>query len=1026
MTTQGHRHVRIAALLAIASSVALRGADVPRSNSTYAEKYGATNNPADIDPARDLPRYPAVEPKDALATWRVKPGFKLEFAAHEPQVRDPVAICFDENGRMFVCEMIDYPESRDVSPHLGRITMLEDKDGDGYYETSTVFADDLPWPTGLIWANGGLFVAATPDIWRIEDRNGDGRADFREKVFTGFGTGLKLLNVQGLINHFQWGPDNRIHVDCGAGNRGEITSPKRPELAALETGGRDFWFDPRTYAYGIEEGGEQFGMSFDDYGRKFGSSNSDHLQFWVYDEKESGRNPFFTMPPARQSIAADGAAAEVYRISPDEPWRIARTRWRVGGVVSGPIEGGGRVSGYFTGASGTLVYRGDAYGPEFVNNTFTGEVAGNLFHRKQIFPDGASLVGRRPTGEEHVEFAASTDTWVRPASFANAPDGCLYICDMYREIVEHPWSIPEEIKHHLDLNSGNDRGRIYRLVRDDPAWQRRTTVALGRAPTAELVRTLEHRNGWHRDTATRLLYERQDAAAVPLLVGVVKESSVAVAKLHALQALQGLNAIDEDTLVAALADRDEHVRERAAGLAEDWCGQHGADARLAEALGRLVNDPAPRVRLQLAFTLEAALGSRTAGGTTTSGAASPANVAAALVALARRDSADPWISSAILGAPPAQIRDVLFTPLTSDTGEPKPADEFIAHLIEIRAAAEPGDNTALIDFVANHAAKPTWLQALGDGLRRGGTTLEQADRQHRLRPVFTRAASVAPDRRAPLPARLDAIEVLGFTSPRDSTPPLVACLEPGDADAVQTAAIRTLARTVAPDISRVLIGHWPSYTTAARQAVLAAFITRDDRSLELLNAIQAGRIKPGELSATDVQGLIRRKSPEVAGLARTVLASVIPPSRAEVAAKFQPAVALAGDASRGHLHYARCMPCHRAANEGFAVGPDLLTVKNKGRDGILTAITDPNKEVASQFIAYTIATNDGQTLVGIITRDDATTVTIKMPGAAEVTIPRANIKSTTSSGHSLMPEGIEAGMSVQDMADLLTFIEQLK
>ena len=358
--------------------VLLRGAEVPTSRITYQQAYGESKNPTALDPAKDLPRYPAVAPKDAVATWQVKPGFKLQLAAAEPLVRDPIAICFDERGRMFVCEMIDYSEERDHDPHWGRVSVLEDTDGDGVYDKSTVFADNLPWPTGLIWANGGLYVGATPDIWRFEDRDGDGKAEVREKVFTGFGTGLARLNVQALLNSFVWGQDNRVHVQSGTGNRGKISSPKRPDLPAQELAARDFWFDPRTHEFGFEAGGAQYGMSFDDWGRKFGCSNSDHLQLWVYDDRYATRNPFFTMPPARQSIAADGGAAEVFRISPDEPWRIVRTRWRISGVVKGVVEGGGRVSGYFTGATGTVVFRGDAYGADFVNNTFTGDAGGQL------------------------------------------------------------------------------------------------------------------------------------------------------------------------------------------------------------------------------------------------------------------------------------------------------------------------------------------------------------------------------------------------------------------------------------------------------------------------------------------------------------------------------------------------------------------------------------------------------------------------------------------------------------------------
>ncbi|MEO6785861.1 MAG: PVC-type heme-binding CxxCH protein, partial [Chthoniobacteraceae bacterium] len=524
---------------ALFSSAFANAADALPSRSTYSKAYGPTKGVVEVDLAKDLPRYPAVEPKDAVATWKVKKGFRMKLAAHEPQVRDPIAISFDDRGRMFVVEMIDYSERRDVTPHLGRVSMIEDKDGDGTYETSTVFADDLPWPTGLICANGGVYVIATPDVWFFKDTKGTGRADVREKVFTGFGTGLKLLNVQGLANCPQWGLDNRIHIQAGGGNRGVVTCLKRPDLKGVELGGHDFWFDPRTYEFGLEAGGAQYGMSFDDYGRKFACSNSDHLQYFVYDQRYAARNPFFSMPSPRQSIAADGGAAEVYRISPDEPWRIVRTRWRIAGVVKGMVEGGGRVSGYFTGASGTTIYRGDAYGEDFRNNAFVGDAGGQLVHRKKIYPDGVSLIGRRPDDEQNFEFAASKDTWVRVVNFNNAPDGCLYVMDMYREVIEHPWSIPDEIKKHLDLNSGNDRGRIYRIEPERTDWKRRASVDLSKASTAELVKTLEHPNGWHCDTAARLLCERQDKSAVSLLEKLVSESASPVAKLHALGALEG-------------------------------------------------------------------------------------------------------------------------------------------------------------------------------------------------------------------------------------------------------------------------------------------------------------------------------------------------------------------------------------------------------------------------------------------------------------------------------------------------------
>ena len=1009
--------MKFLSLAVLAAGVTAFAAESPKSKATYTQVYGATKAPVKVDPAKDLPRYPAVEPKDAAATWQVKKGFKIEFVTHEPQTRDPIAISFDENGRMFVCEMIDYSEEREHTPHWGRVSVLEDKDGDGFYETSKVFADDLPWPTGLIWANGGLYVAATPDIWRFEDRDGDGRAEFREKVFTGFGTGLQRLNVQTLLNCLEWGQDNRIHLQSGSGNRGKIKNLKRPDIPEAELGGHDFWFDPRTYESGFEAGGAQFGMSFDNYGRKFACSNSDHLQFFVYDDRYAGRNPFFNMPPARQSIAADGGAAEVYRISPDEPWRIIRTRWRISGVVKGVVEGGGRVSGYFTGASGTRVFRGDAYGPDFVDNAFAADSGGQLVHRKKIYPNGVSLTGRRPDDEQNFEFAASRDTWVRTVNFANAPDGTLHIIDMYREVIEHPWSLPEEIKQYLDLNSGNDRGRIWRIV-PEAGWQRRpSAVGLGKASTAELVATLEHTNGWHRDTASRLLYERQDKTAVPLLAKLGRESKSAYARHHALGSLEGLGGLTEEVVNAALGDSDGHVRERAIVMAEKLLARSPLGAATMQKLAMLAEDREPRVRFQLALTAENVLAK-----------SEQPPLAGACARLASRDAGDQWISAALLGGPPEVVNRVIFPAVTRDVAQARQMAPFVAKLIEIRAASKPAEGyAALIDFVAQPGTSPLWLRALGDGLKRAGSSIEQADTGKKLALVFTRAAATAADAKSGPAARVEAIEMLSVGSFARAREPLAACLAPDQPAEVQVAAVKTLALYTGPEVPATLIRTWNYHAPKAREAALAAMMSREDRAVALLDAIKTAKIKPTDLGATQVQALAHHKTPKVAALARTTLASVIPPSREEVTAKYQPAIAMKGDAGRGKLLYqGRCLICHRAAGEGMELGPDLITVKAKGREALLTAILDPHKEVAPQYIAYDVMTKDGNAYTGMITRDDATGLALKIMGGAEVALPRSNVKGSNSSGKSLMPEGLEAGMSLQDMADLLTFIEELK
>src|SRR5690606_17149460 len=191
-------------------------------------------------------------------------------------------------------------------------------------------------------------------------------------------------------------------------------SVAHPSEPPVELRSRDFSFDPRTLTIRAEAGGGQHGMSFDDRGRKFVSSNSNHIQALMYDLRYGGRNRYYTPPRPLIDIPVDGPAAEVYRISPDEPWRITRTRWRVAGIVPGIVEGGGRVSGYFTGATGATIYRGNALPAEFVGNAFIGDAGGNLVHRKLIRTEGVEPVAERPADEQNVEFIASTDTWFRP------------------------------------------------------------------------------------------------------------------------------------------------------------------------------------------------------------------------------------------------------------------------------------------------------------------------------------------------------------------------------------------------------------------------------------------------------------------------------------------------------------------------------------------------------------------------------------------------------------------------------------
>ncbi len=480
----------------------------------------------EVDP-RDVPDIPPVEPDKVLDTFRIKKGFRLELVAHEPMVVDPIQMAFDEDGRLYVVEMRWYQsETRTdlmFDERIGRIRLLEDVDGDGRFDKSSIFADRLRYPSAVIPYDGGVYVGLEPDLIYLKDRNGDGVADFRQVVFTGFGNQRDRLDSQMFMNSLTWGLDNRIHGAKGHG--GTITPMAARDSAPLDLRNRDFSFDPRSHTMRAESGGGKQGLSFDDYGRKFVCTANSAVQFLMYEDRYASRNPFYAPPRPLVDVALEqGETVDrqiVHRISPEDPWRRVRNRWRAEGVFAGPPP---QPPTYLIGSSGVTLYRGNAFPAEYRQDVFIGIAGNNLVHHRRLAPDGVGFRARRLPDESTEEFLASTDLWFRPVAFANGPDGALYIADLYREILDFSDGIPESIKRFKDLNRGNDRGRIYRVVPD--GFKQPALPKLGRASTAELVATLQHANAWHRETAARLIYERQDKGAIPALAAAGRAIAV--------------------------------------------------------------------------------------------------------------------------------------------------------------------------------------------------------------------------------------------------------------------------------------------------------------------------------------------------------------------------------------------------------------------------------------------------------------------------------------------------------------------
>ena len=951
---------------------------------------------------KDLPRVPATEPDKAVATIQVRDGFRVELVASEPLIESPVAMAFDENGRLFVVEMRDYSERRDE--RLGRIKLLEDTDDDGRFDKATIYATNLPWPTAVICYDGGIFVGASPDILFLKDTNADGAADVRKVIFTGFGNGTPKLNVQQLLNSFTWGLDNRIHGALG-GNASIVTNLMNRGAKPSELRGHDFSFDPRTFEMRAESGNGQWGISFDDEGNKFICSNSRHIAMEMYDDRYAARNRFYSMPPPDVTIAADGAAAEIFRISPDEPWRVLRTKWRVAGLVSGPVEGGGRPSGYFSGATGITIYRGDAFPPEYHGNAFVAECGSNLIHRKKIRREGLKLIAERAADEQKKEFLASRDNWFRPASLANAPDGTLYAVDMYRETVEHPWSLPPELKSKLDLNSGSDRGRIYRVVSN--GFKQPPPVRLGRASTAELVNTLQHSNGWHRDTAARLLCERRDTNAIPLLQKLLRDSSSSAGRMHALSVLLNFRALDVDDLKQALNDSEAAVRVHAVRTTESHLrNDDGADLETWQSLLReRANDSDSRVRFQAALATDDSI---------------------TLTKIISRDVEEPWIRAAVLGGLAAGSADV-FAALAanSEFAERAGAMEFLREAARIAGASAPVERAVLDLRLASRTPHALmFASALASGLERRGMSISVVDGRS-FEQLRNEARKTSADPSLSDVKRIEGVEFLAFANDSGSRTVLAELLNISSPPALQTAVVTVLSKRRDQTMTNIF-ARWSQLAPQTRTKALSLALSRRDMASALLRAIEAGNVARTELSAADIQRLTTHGDSSIREPAKKLFHRD-DSTRIEVVKKFRPALELQGDASRGHIVYQqRCATCHRAGSEGFAVGPDFASVANNGKEKLLTSILDPNAEVAAAYIAYSVETKRGETFVGVLAGENPASVALKMPNGETTHVARENISSMRGSDKSLMPDGLEEGLSAQDVADLLEFMTHAK
>jgi len=977
-------------------------------------------------------------------------GFQVELVAAEPQVRQPVAIDVDDRGRVWVLQYLQYPNPAGLKrvtvdrysrttydrvpkpPPYGprgadRLTILEDKDGDGVCESAKDFIDGLNLSTGFVFGHGGVFVLQVPYLLFYPDANRDDVPDGDPKVLLkGFG----MEDTSSLANSLTFGPDGWLYGTQGT----NITA----NIRGIEFEQGVWRYHPVTDRFELfcEGGGNSWGLDFDKQGNLLYSTNHGgylmhHGVQGAYYEKAFAKHGELHNPFA-------------FGYFPHVP----HTNFKGGHVTVGGF-----------------VYQADGLPPEFRDRYMSVDTLGHAVHFHNITEDGSTF-----RTEYGGTFLTANDNWFAPSDCTPGPDGSVYFCDWHDQRTAHP---------DPDATWDRSNGRIYRLSHHKMKPQ--PHVDPNTQSSAELVLWLTSANNWKVTRARRILAERRDSSVVPALREMLNSDHVQHAR-QSLWALAGMGEFDSTVPVELASHKDQIIQSWAVRLLGDRTATGGDDSPLDIT-------PAWRHRLfELATTSDSV---RVVSQLACSAKRFPAAVGLPIVrAISQRselldDRYIPLLLWWTIEAHAIEAQEmVLESFATADAWQnPFLRDVILGRLMKRYAA----DNSSagfkgaarLLDSALTADDQRLMLSELDAGLKMLGREkpkglppgtafadiavrkATQTESQRRLTStpselassvnrlwqpettdpllirVFTRlgnadayqrALTLATDSSNAVEVRLEMLSILQELAGPNCMDAMLEQLGSTDEETILHATLNVIGRFSSPASTHRLLQLYPQWNDSLQNSCRNILVARPASALTFIKEIDAGKYPPEEIATDQLRLLALHDDAELNALVQKhwgrITAGTPEEKLAEIRRLSNDLRAAAGDASRGKLLFAKhCATCHKLSGEGKDIGPDLTRANRGDRMFLLTSMVDPSAQIRKEFLRYIVATTDGRVVVGLLAEETAAQVTLLTEKNERIIVPRDELEEMQATQVSLMPENILKELNPQAIRDLFQFLQ---